>query len=69
MEGMGVGFLSFLDDINKKVKSDKYLSEYKDEKGKLLKEKKYDFDDDDKEVALDFNEIKGKLGNEDSDED
>jgi 2Fe-2S ferredoxin len=52
MEGMGVGFLSFLDDINKKVKSDKYLTEYKDEKGRLIKEKKYDFDDDDKEVAL-----------------
>jgi hypothetical protein len=63
MEGMGVGFLSFLDDINKKVKSDKYLTEYKDEKGRLIKEKKYDFDDDDKEVALDFNEIKGKLAN------
>ncbi len=60
---MGVGFLSFLDDINKKVKSDKYLTEYKDEKGRLIKEKKYDFDDDDKEVALDFNEIKGKLAN------
>lgn len=69
MEGMGVGFLSFLDDINKKVKSDKYLSEYKDDKGRLIKEKKYDFDDDDKEVALDFNEIKEKLGKEENDED
>ena len=57
MEGMGVGFLDFLEDINKKVKDNKCLLEYQDEKGGLIKEKKYDFDDDEKEVALDFNEI------------
>jgi len=44
MEGLGVGFMDFLDDIQNKI-------------NRPLEKKNYDFEDDDKEVLIDENDL------------
>lgn len=56
MEGLGVGFLSFLDSIEKTVKAP--LNQFK--------KKNYDFNDDEKEVALGESDLEAPAGNESS---
>ena len=58
-EGMGIGFLDFLDEIANKVKM-KNLKEYK--------KQEYDFNDDQKEVLLDEADL-ANLGGEDENSD
>ena len=54
MEGMGIGFMDFLDEIDEKVLN-------KIDKNKKYELKNYDFNDDNKEVMLDFDQIMGKM--------
>jgi hypothetical protein len=54
MEGMGIGFMDFLDEIDEKVLD-------KIDKNKKYELKNYDFNDDNKEVMLDFDQIMGKI--------
>ena len=46
---MGVGFLDFIDSIEAKVRGNK----------EEFRETRYEFDDDEKEVALDLDEVQG----------
>ena len=47
MEGWGMGFMDFLDEIDEKIK-------VKIDKNKKYEVKEYDFNDDNKEVLIDF---------------
>ena len=47
MEGLGIGFMDFLDEIDEKIK-------IKIDKNKKYELKNYDFNDDKKEVLIDF---------------
>ena len=62
MEGLGVGFMSFLDEIDTLVKdADKLTKKYK--------KKEYAFNDDAKEVALDEEQMANALmGMQDDDQ-
>ena len=57
MEGLGIGFMEFLDEIDEKVK-------VKIDKNKKYEVKNYDFNDDKKEVLIDIDLIIPKNDND-----